>query len=209
MAGIASLCIVLPPAAHARAPEDAGEIESRTLVAQARTASRLGPLKLDPRLADVAREHTDRMIRSGGIAHNSRLGGSVSDAGVDWRWVGENVGVGPNVRSIHDGFMASPKHHEIIVYPEANAIGIGVAKGDDGRTYVTQVFARIVDTVAAPAVARPEPKDAVGQRAIAPTRAKVTPADPNAVIGGIVKRLALEPTGRPRHGLTSFPTRSG
>jgi hypothetical protein len=37
----------------------------------------------------------------------------------NWRLIGENVGAGGSVSSLHEAFMASPDHRAIILHPSA------------------------------------------------------------------------------------------
>lgn len=71
------------------------------------------------------------------ICHNPNLDKQVSG----WRWLGENVGVGPDVDSLHRAFMNSEGHRHNILLSHFNQVGIGVYV-DDGIIYVTEVFAQ-------------------------------------------------------------------
>ena len=94
-------------------------------------------LKLDPELGRVARVHAQAMARKGYIYHqsHSQLGGRVT------RWVtlGENVGVGSTVRSLHRAFMNSPGHRANVLYSSFRNVGVGTTKRH-GRLWVTVVF---------------------------------------------------------------------
>ena len=96
----------------------------------------LGRLAVDARLTDVARAWSGSMAALGVMSHNPLL--SVQ-APSGWRSLGENVGYGPGVTSLHDALVASPKHFANMVDPRFNTVGIGVVWA--GRTlWVTQVF---------------------------------------------------------------------
>ena len=92
---------------------------------------------------------------------------------MNWQWIGENVGVGPDAQSIHDGFMASPGHHENIVYRDYNVLGVGAAVGKDGSIFISQVY---VGLVASPPPASESPESAVPAPAAAAPAAASTPA---------------------------------
>jgi hypothetical protein len=77
------------------------------------------------------------MADDGTIYHNKNLSNEV---GGDWWALGENVGMGPTCKAIHDAFMASPGHKANILDLDYNQAGIGVEIKDD-TVYVTEVFA--------------------------------------------------------------------
>ncbi len=103
----------------------------------ARTARLVARLRLDPELSKVARVHNRAMVRAGSIFHQSstQLGGRV----VGWSLLGENVGVGGTVASLHEAFMNSQAHKDNILRETFNHVGVGT-KRRDGRLYVTVVF---------------------------------------------------------------------
>ena len=57
--------------------------------------------------------------------------------------VAENVAVGPNPESIHDGWMHSPGHRKNILNAELTAIGIATTRGSGGL-FAVQDFSRQV-----------------------------------------------------------------
>jgi uncharacterized protein YkwD len=188
------------------------EAKSIALVNSARSAAGLPTLTKNSGLDSVARAQAARMAARDGIYHNPNLKADADAAGVNWQWIGENVGVGPDVPAVHEAFMASPGHHANIVYASYNAIGVGVIKASDGSVFVAHVFAGVQAAAPAPATVEPvAPKPQPAAPAAAPV-ASVTPqaqpsapvaaapvvADaapkvttpvtplPNAVVGGIV-----------------------
>lgn len=102
-----------------------------------RRARGLSSLSARNDLTTVARRWAARMAEAGRIFHNTNLPNQVSG----WRALGENVGRGPSVTSIHDAMMASATHRSITLDPDFNQIGVGVV-ADGGTLYVSQVFAR-------------------------------------------------------------------
>jgi hypothetical protein len=70
------------------------------------------------------------------ICHNPNLTSQVSG----WQKIGENVGVGPDENSIENAFMNSTHHRDNILDPDYTLVGVGTARGSDGRLYVTQDF---------------------------------------------------------------------
>ena len=185
--------------ATANARTASGEAStSRALVDSARRDGGRSGLAFDARLERVARAQSAQMAQQGRVFHNTRLGRDVSAAGVDWRWVGENVGVGPDAGLIHQGFMDSPPHRDVLMRAEATAFGVGAVIGPDGRLYITQVYARIVaaeEPVAVDSHMRAAPESAAPERtpSVRPARMVVVRSpDPNAVIGGVVTETLSE-----------------
>lgn len=94
-------------------------------------------LKLDPELSKVARVHARAMARKGFIYHqsHSQLGNRVTR----WSSLGENVGVGATVTSLHNAFMDSAGHRANILYSSFRNVGVGT-KFKNGRLWVVVVF---------------------------------------------------------------------
>jgi uncharacterized protein YkwD len=88
-------------------------------------------------LVQVARAQARRMAGSNRLYHNPRLTSDVTN----WRWVGENVGYGPSVTSVHVAFMNSPAHRANILDRDYTEVGIG-AVVVNGRVWVAEVFRR-------------------------------------------------------------------
>jgi uncharacterized protein YkwD len=97
----------------------------------------LGKLKIDPELSKVARKHAKTMAGQGTIFHqtSTQLGTRVTN----WTMLGENVGVGATVTSLHNAFMNSPGHAANVLRNNYVYHGIGTVR-KDGRLYVTVVF---------------------------------------------------------------------
>jgi uncharacterized protein YkwD len=101
---------------------------------RARTSRGLGRVRLDRHLSRVARAHTRAMVDSRKLFHTQNLGWKVTR----WNRLGENVGYGATVKSLHRAFMRSSGHR-------ANILGrfrhIGVATNKaGGRLWTTIVF---------------------------------------------------------------------
>lgn len=127
-------------------------------------------------LVEVARRHSARMASEQRLYHNPALSSEVQD----WQAVGENVGVGSSVDSIHQAFMASQTHREVILSSTFTQVGMGVYVDDDGGIWVTQVFRKPQSAAPAPqpAAAAPatEPPPAEPRAARAPRAPVATPA---------------------------------
>ena len=88
-------------------------------------------------LTEVAREQAKRMADRNTLYHNPSLRSDVPN----WRWVGENVGYGPDAITIHVAFMHSPGHRANILDRDYTQVGVG-AVVRDGRVWVAEVFRR-------------------------------------------------------------------
>jgi len=94
-------------------------------------------LQLDPHLTKVARKHSREMTARNLLHHteSSALRRRVTH----WEMLGENVGVGGTVDSLHRAFMQSPSHRDNVLYSTFRHIGIGTRERH-GRLWVTVVF---------------------------------------------------------------------
>jgi peptidoglycan hydrolase-like protein with peptidoglycan-binding domain len=88
-------------------------------------------------LVAVARAQATRMADSGTLYHNPNLTTDVNN----WRWVGENVGYGPDVQTVHVAFMNSDGHRANILDTDYTEVGVGVVERGD-RVWVAEVFRR-------------------------------------------------------------------
>ena len=102
-----------------------------------RSAAGKSNLRLDPELSKAARKHTAEMVKADTLHHtpDSALRARVTN----WTWLGENVGVGGTVDSLHTAFMNSPAHRDNIMFTKFRHVGVGV-KEVNGRMWVTVIF---------------------------------------------------------------------
>jgi uncharacterized protein YkwD len=103
----------------------------------ARSEQGLPSLATRSDLVAVARAQATRMADSGTLYHNPNLTTDVTN----WRWVGENVGYGPDVQTVHVAFMNSDAHRANILDTDYTEVGIGVVERGD-RVWVAEVFRR-------------------------------------------------------------------
>ena len=94
------------------------------------------PLELHPELVEKARSWAATMSAEGRIWH-SALGHGVA---ADWAKLGENVGKGPSVASLHAAFVASPSHYANLVRSDFTHVGVGVVVNPDGTLFVAEEF---------------------------------------------------------------------
>ncbi len=120
------------------AAADAGtESQFLSKINASRSANGMGPLTVDSGLRAHARTHTQDMISAGEIYHSTSAELAAA-AGSGWSKLGENVGRGSTVSSLHEAFMNSSGHRKNIL-GDYNYVGIGTGTSD-GRLYVTVVF---------------------------------------------------------------------
>ena len=128
---------VTAPTASATTVED-------TFIAKlnyARASRDIPRLRTRAILTEVAREQANRMADRNTLYHNPSLTSDVPR----WRWVGENVGYGPDAITIHVAFMQSPGHRANILDRDYTQVGVG-AVVRDGRVWVAEVFRRPLRT---------------------------------------------------------------
>jgi hypothetical protein len=116
-------------------------------VNSSRNARGLSDYTWNSHLAQVASEQAHRMADKHKLYHNPNL---ASDVG-NYRWVGENVGYGPDSSAIEKAFMNSPHHKANILDHDYTQIGIASVRDDKGRLWVAQVFRQPAGTASAPA----------------------------------------------------------
>jgi hypothetical protein len=142
--------IILTPA---RAFASTQESRFTSLLNHERSSRGIHTLATKSDLVAVARRHSQDMANRGYIYHNENL---PNEVGGDWRILGENVGRGGSVDSIHNAFMNSAPHKRNILDSRFNQIGIGTVV-KDGYLYVTEVFAGRGSTPAPKTVVRRAP----------------------------------------------------
>ncbi len=124
--------------------DEASEKEMTDLVNKERVDRRLEILVLDRGLRAIARGYSADMFTRGYFSHYSKEGFSVADrmsqAGIDYLVVGENLAYAPNIQSAHKGLMNSEGHRANILSKDYRKIGIGVMDGGVYGKMFTQVF---------------------------------------------------------------------
>lgn len=104
---------------------------------QERRERGLGTMKLDPELSRVAMKHTREMTSNNTLYHTTTS--ALTRRVTNWVTLGENVGVGAEVSTLHSAFMASPAHKDNVLHSSFNNVGVGVGQGG-GRMWVTVIF---------------------------------------------------------------------
>jgi hypothetical protein len=144
-------------------------------VNELRASKGLSTLTVDGNLAAIAQDWSAQMAAAHAISHRSDLSSGVTS---NWRRLGENVGVGPDVDALMAAFIASPAHYANLVDPSFTHIGVGTFRTAEGLIYTAHEFAYVktsapapvaAPTAAAPAVSAPAPRPASPQVTAAPT----------------------------------------
>jgi uncharacterized protein YkwD len=136
----------VPAAAIAQGTEELErDIFSRTN--RAREERGLPPLRFNPKVAEVAREHCVEMRDARFIGHISPSTGSPSDrlkrAGVIHLVARENVARAYSPQEVMGGLLQSPVHRENLLSTDVTELGVGVVIDRGGSTpvlLVTQDF---------------------------------------------------------------------
>ena len=136
---IALLLVSAVAAEPATAEESSGsqELAFVAKLNELRASKGVAPLAQKGPLFDMARAWSGRMLDARGISHNPSL---AAQGPSGWRRLGENVGMGYSVQSLHDAFVASPLHYKNMVDPEFDSVGVGVVHAADGQIFVTVNF---------------------------------------------------------------------
>lgn len=98
----------------------------------------LNKLKLDPELSKVAKTQARRMARRSVLEHTKTE--KLKERVTNWKILGENVGVGGGVTSLHQAFMDSPAHADNVLYNSFKRVGVGVKTDDKERMWVAVIF---------------------------------------------------------------------
>jgi cysteine-rich secretory family protein len=187
------LAVALPPSPIASA-SSSNESRLVSLVNAERANRGLSKLSTASDLMSIAHRHSAQMASRRSIFHNSSLTSEVRG----WRAIGENVGRGPTVSSVHNAFMSSSSHRAHILSGRYKQIGTGVVKGSDGYLYVTEVF---VDRGTVARVSRSTTRR-VTRSHHAPVRRRARPKavrkvfviarPPDRAVGMLLKLLAID-----------------
>jgi uncharacterized protein YkwD len=112
------------------------------LVNKARCVEKVPALSRDMELDHIARSHAEIMAMTGIAGHSDPTTQRFKLSG-PCRRIGENVAVGKSIKDVHQEMMESRKRQadrNNILDRRYTSIGVGTAKGKDGRLYVCQVF---------------------------------------------------------------------
>lgn len=167
--GLAALFVPSVPMAAADTVGDEWAFLQR--INRDRQAAGLQPVAMSIQLREVARGHSAAMAGADAIWHRNPLDAGVPDT---WQRLGENVGRGGGVDSLHAAFMNSPGHRANLLNGLFNYVGLGVVHAG-GVLYVTELFMQAPPGVAtdSPPVCgalQPTPGPEATFHPLAPTR---------------------------------------
>ena len=145
----------LPTADQDLTVEEAGLV---ALINSDRATQGLDPLVIDPRLTEIAREHSRDMSDRRYFDHIAPGPGPASPMDRYLAYIGHRPAyamVGENIyyRSVTDepdqtqnqaetAFMNSAGHRANILQPRFTKVGVGFYRGDNGQFWVTEMFLR-------------------------------------------------------------------
>ncbi|MCC6215055.1 MAG: CAP domain-containing protein [Polyangiaceae bacterium] len=110
----------------------------------ARAAERLAPLRRDSALDRVAQAHADAMRGARRVGHDVGDGDParrVAATGLALLATGENVAHARSIVRAHRALWSSPSHRDNLLVPRFEALGVGIAVGDEGTLWVCETFA--------------------------------------------------------------------
>lgn len=109
-----------------------------------RAANGLPALTVNSKLTQLARAYAQDMIARGYFAHNNPEGQTPFDrmnqAGISYKYAGENLAVNTSVANAETAFMKSSGHRANILNANYTQVGIGVVRNSSGSVYVVQEF---------------------------------------------------------------------
>ena len=112
-----------------------------------RTAQGLSALQWDVSLFKAARKHALLMLNLNQLEHQlpnePGLEARLAEAGARFAVIAENIAIGPDPQTIHNGWMNSPGHRKNILDPRLTSIGIAAVRGPGGL-YAVQDFSQFV-----------------------------------------------------------------
>ncbi len=154
---VAATSVMLPLAGAATANVDPGAAESTffQLMNAERVRSGLPALSADGGIRNVSVAWSTKLSGAQQLSHNPNFAREISAQVTDkWTRVGENVGRGGSVESLHAAFMASPSHRDNVL-GDYNRVGVGVVVDGNGTIWVTFNFLK------GPAISTPPAAGAV------------------------------------------------
>jgi hypothetical protein len=122
-------------------PEDD---ELARMISAARAPFGLPPLRRDPRLDRLARQHAGVMAAAHELAHDAGDGDPLDrmhEAGLDPHLAGENVAHAPTLPLAHRALWTSPSHRLNLLGRAYERMGLGVVRDARGEVWVVETFA--------------------------------------------------------------------
>jgi uncharacterized protein YkwD/uncharacterized membrane protein required for colicin V production len=123
---------------------DVDERRMVELINGERTKIGIPRLTVDVNLVSAARAHSRDMFTRRYFSHVTPDGKDpaqrLTDAGIKYNLMGENIAYAPDVATAHRGLMDSPEHKANILDPAFLHVGIGIVSTDSFGSMYTQEF---------------------------------------------------------------------
>ena len=131
----ATMVLALNAGQTAQAADPGAEADLANRVNILRNQHGLGGVTTHSVLTAKAEAWAQHMADTGCLCHSNLPDGVT----VGWSKLGENIGRGPDLTSIHNALIGSAPHYANMVDPAFHWIGVGIAYGN-GQMYVAEVF---------------------------------------------------------------------
>lgn len=102
----------------------------------ARSSAGIAPLAVDDDATKKAQAWAVKLAAEQRLSHSNVAAG----IGGAWQSLGENVASSSTVEGLHRVLMSSPDHRSRLLDAGFTHVGIGIARGDNGKLYTVQVF---------------------------------------------------------------------
>lgn len=107
------------------------------LIASVRAEAGLQAVRPDPALDAIAQVRAETQAQQMRLSHDmASIDVMLSNAGIVFDLSLENLAAVSGKDEPVAMWLNSPTHRDVLLSPEADAFGLGAAKGSDGRTYV-------------------------------------------------------------------------
>ena len=113
---------------------------NHVLVNQERIKRTMAPLIRMVELDQLARIHAEQIAEEEELRHVEADALRFALKDIPHRRLGENVGCGENIRSIHQDMMGTRSNRNNIVDRRFTHMGMGTALGKNGELYLCQIF---------------------------------------------------------------------
>jgi Cysteine-rich secretory protein family len=137
------LCLIVTGSAFSQQYDQQAEQQLVQLLNQERARAGLPSLKVDDRLTQAARAHSELMAQSKQLSHQLPgelpLQKRLAATNLRFNNDAENVAYDYSVPAAHEGLMNSPPHRANILSAKYNTVGIGVVHSGD-VIWVTEDF---------------------------------------------------------------------
>jgi uncharacterized protein YkwD len=139
-----ALTLTVSAAAQTASVDEAAEAKIAQEINALREKQGLKPLKIDLRLRQIARAHSELLAKHKELRDQFPEEGTLQDrvASAGMKKVdsgAENSGQNVDVAKVNQMFLDSPGHKANLLNPKFNVMGVGVVK-DAQTNWVTQVF---------------------------------------------------------------------